>query len=113
MYIRMSSAKPTLVELKDALPEVAYKWYDLGLYLGISSGTLNAIKKTNQQVVNDCMNDMLETWLGKKDPDNWDDIVDALRKIDRNDVANRIGKCTIVYHHYIICQSFCMPVLYN
>ena len=82
------SVKPTLLELQDALSEVTARWYDLGLRLGLSTGTLDAIKTTNHH---DSMRDMLRTWLEEaSEKACWSDIVDALQVMKRNDVADKV-----------------------
>ena len=82
---------PTLLELQDALSEVTANWYTLGLRLDLSTGTLNAIKATNHEKVDDCMNDMLQKWLGKYQERGWSDIITALRSMERNDIANELA----------------------
>ena len=68
------SAKPTLIKLTDALSEVRADWYTLGLRLDISTGTLNAIKATNHEKVDNCMNEILQKWLGKYPDRGWSNI---------------------------------------
>ena len=87
----MASVKPTILKLRDALLEVTADWYTLGLRLDISTGTLNAIKATNHEKVDDCMNDMLQKWLGKYPDRGWSDIITALRAMERNDIANEVA----------------------
>ena len=56
------------------------KWFNIGLKLGISVGTLNAIKKNNSQDPDDCLTAMLEYWLnnGKPKP-SWAAVANALK----------------------------------
>lgn len=39
------------------------KWKNIGLELQIDVGTLDAIERSNQGIVEDCFRDMLKTWL--------------------------------------------------
>ena len=89
----MSSIQPTLLELQDALSEVTARWYDLGLRLGLSTGTLDAIQATSRHVAADSMRGMLRTWLEEaSEKACWSDIVTALRALRRNDVADKVAK---------------------
>jgi hypothetical protein len=56
------------------------KWFNIGLKLGISPSTLNAIKKKNSQDPDNCLTDMLEYWLnnGKPKP-SWEAVANALK----------------------------------
>ena len=87
--------RPTTKELTDVLSD-RVDWYELGVQLNISSGTLNAIKEENSTVKRRLIA-MLEKWLSKYPERGWSDVVNALRVMERNDVANElVGKhCTI------------------
>ena len=63
----------------EELNDIRAKWYDIGLQLRISVGTLNAIKKDCNST-SDCLRETLTTWL-KTCPSlpTWSNIVDALR----------------------------------
>ena len=60
--------------------EARVKWYFIGLELGISPGTLKAIKKNNNQDPDECLTAMLEYWLnnGKPKP-SWAAVAKALK----------------------------------
>ena len=85
-----SPAKPTLLELIDALSEIAANWYDLGMRLGVPIATLDAIRETNKHVVGDCLREMLKWWMGKHPERGWSDIIHTLREMNRNDVADEV-----------------------
>ena len=60
--------------------EARSKWYYIGLELGISPGTLNAIKKNNNQDPDDCLTAMLEYWLNNGNPKpSWAQLAKALK----------------------------------
>ena len=63
----------------EELNDTRAKWYDIGLQLRISVGTLNAIKKDCNST-SDCLRETLTTWLKTcPSPPTWSNIVDALR----------------------------------
>ena len=68
---------PVVVE---KLNDTRVKWYEIGLQLGVSVGTLNAIKK-DYNSTSDCLRETLMTWLKTSpSPPTWNDIVDVLRR---------------------------------
>ena len=69
-----------LCDVLELVWEARAKWYNIGLKLGISAGTLNAIKTTNHQNPDDCLTAMIEEWLnnGKPNP-TWAAVAKALR----------------------------------
>ena len=63
----------------EELNDTRAKWYDIGLQLRMSVGTLNAIKK-DYNSTSDCLRETLTTWLKNcPSPPTWKNIVDALR----------------------------------
>ena len=44
------------------------QWYNVGLELGISPDTLDAIKSDNRDICADCYRTMLKQWLKGKNP---------------------------------------------
>ena len=69
-----------LGDILEAVWEARAKWYNIGLKLGVLAGTLNAIKKNNNQDPDDCLTAMLEYWLnnGKPKP-SWAAVAKALK----------------------------------
>ena len=63
----------------EELNDVCVKWYDIGLQLHVSVGTLDAIKEQYDDLSH-CLREALKTWL-KTSPSapTWNNIVDALR----------------------------------
>ena len=69
-----------LGDVLESVWDARVKWFNIGLKLGISVGTLNAIKKNNNQDPDDCLTAMLEYWLnnGKPKP-SWAELAKALK----------------------------------
>ena len=87
-----SSPQPQLCQLLEALKPLAADWYTLGIQLGYDADTLNAIRKNNSCQVESCICDLLSKWQQKYPDKGWCDIVSALRKMDRNDVAIKVER---------------------
>lgn len=69
-----------LADIQRAVWEGRAKWYNIGLELGLTAGTLDAILQTNKHVVDDCFRAMLKEWLSKSDPfPTWSSLAKALR----------------------------------
>ena len=60
------------------LHNVRAMWYNIGVQLRVSVGTLNAIKKQYSDPI-DCLRETLIEWLKSFPPSKWGDVVDALR----------------------------------
>ena len=88
------SAQPTLtlLQLFNALQPVSADWYTLGIQLDYDASTLDIIKEDNHHKVEHCLRDMLSKWLQKYPNKGWRDIIGALRKMKRNDVADEIER---------------------
>ena len=62
-----------LLELKDLaevqrfLTNVEYKWYDIGLQLGLDPERLNCIKRSGK-TNGECLVDMIQLWLKGAEP---------------------------------------------
>ena len=69
-------------------------YYDLGLYLGLSSDTLDAIKENNKGDIDGCLRDCLTKWLQEPDEEKGGPtiylLVTALRELGENAIAERI-----------------------
>ena len=58
----------------------ARKWYDIGVELRMSPDKLDSIKEMCSNNPEDCLRELLKTWLDGDDPNtNWKSIVAALR----------------------------------
>ena len=76
-------AELTIDNLGDVLEvvwEARGKWYNIGLKLDISVGTLDSISKANNQDPDDCLTAMIKDWLrnGKLKP-SWAKLTEALK----------------------------------
>ena len=60
--------------------EARAKWYNTGLKLGISAGTLDSINKATNQNPDDCITAVIKDWLknGKPQP-TWTAVAKALK----------------------------------
>ena len=64
----------------EELNNVSAKWYNIGLQLGVSVGTLKTIKKQYSDP-SDCLRETLTTWLQTcVPPPTWTNIVGALER---------------------------------
>ena len=77
----------------------------MGLGLGISPDTLDAIKRDNRDICTDCYRAMLKQWL-KKEP-ALSSLSDALRSpsVNMGDLAEELmsmGLCELHIHNIII-----------
>ena len=82
---------PSLVDLTNALSNVAANWEQLGLQLHIPPDELNIIKVNNPQNARQCMSATLQWWQAKHPEQGWTEVWDALRMIERNDIANEVA----------------------
>ena len=87
-----SSAQPALQQLLGALQQVSAEWYTLGIQLGYDADTLNIISANNFHKVEHCLRDLLSNWRRKYPNKGWSDIISALRKMGRNDIANDVER---------------------
>ena len=74
----LSSGDLALVQ--NTIWEARSQWYNIGLGVGISADSLDAIESDNQSRCDHCFRDMLKLWLRKNHPRPcWSVIADALR----------------------------------
>ena len=68
------------------------KWHDLGLELleQEDEETLNEIETNNPNDVGKCCKEMFRLWLRKCSTATWDQLIQALREVDLNNLANKI-----------------------
>ena len=68
-----------LASVLTAVWEGRAKWYYIGLELGLTTGTLNAIQKDNPHDTGMCFTNTLETWLRQSEHPSWSDLAKSLR----------------------------------
>ena len=69
-----------LALVQRALWEGRAKWYNIGLELGLTVGTLDAIQETNHHHTDHCFRDTLKEWLSRGDlHPSWSSLATALR----------------------------------
>ena len=87
-----SPIRPQLKDLMDALyHKVADKWRTIGLYLEIPKGKLSGIAEKNQRNPQDCLLEMLETWLERVDPPaTWHAIIDAVEFLGEEQLGKEL-----------------------
>ena len=98
----MNEVSPSLTEddlasVQRAVWEGRAKWYNIGLQLGLTPGTLDAIQKTNHYDTDRCFTATLKTWLRSADlhpswsglarslrapPVGWGDLAEKLPNLD-------------------------------
>ena len=82
-------------ELNDVLRELftyAANWENLGIFLGVNAGQLEAIKSSNNQSEN-CLREMLKLWLQQVDPaPTWKAMVNAIQYLHDFDFASKLEK---------------------
>ena len=71
-----------LADVQRAVWEGRAKWYNLGLELRLTAGTLDAIQQTNGNHVDNCFRGMLKEWLRKSElVPTWSSLARALRAV--------------------------------
>ena len=82
-----------LADVQRALWEGRARWYNLGLELGLTAGTLDAIQLTNVNDVDTCFRSMLKKWLRKSElVPTWSSLARALREppVGLEELAQRL-----------------------
>ena len=69
-----------LASVQDVVWEGRAKWYNIGLQLGLTAGTLDAIQQTNNNHTDHCFTTTLKEWLRRDDlHPSWDSMARSLR----------------------------------
>ena len=92
---------------------VSYKWYELGLLLGIPAYQLDRIED-NRSKVEPCLPEMLFYWLNATPDASWRHVIAALEKMGGHcrltyQLIKKVqistpGKCMLMYYYNIIVQ---------
>ena len=93
----MSDIQPNLQQLVEELQSIRATWQRFGLYLGIKNDDLEAIDE-NKRNVEDKLLALCCKWTQIKPRGTWKDIVIALEKIKRFDLAESLEEKYIKYH---------------
>ncbi len=67
-----------LLDVLTELLKVSADWYNIGLALNMSSGTLDAMEGPYKRP-RDCLRDMLKEWLSTSPDPSWEGLIAALR----------------------------------
>ena len=69
-----------LASVQRAVWEGRAKWYNIGLELGLTAGTLDSIKLANQGDPDHCIRETLKNWLRRDDlHPSWSDLAKSLK----------------------------------
>ena len=89
-----SETTPAVVQLADLIEHVTTpRWYDLGLALGVDDSKLQVIEQDTRGDGQTGLRRMFQKWLSSCKQPSWDNVIQALRKIGENRLAE-------------ICQKF-------
>jgi hypothetical protein len=80
LYFTAELTPGNLGDVLEAVWEARSKWYNIGLKLRISPGTLDSISKAANQNPDDCLTAVIKDWLknGKPKP-SWEALAIALK----------------------------------
>ena len=93
MNILAGHDQPALKLLnKHVRKEVSSKWHDLGLELleQEDEERLNEIESNNPNDVSKCCKEMFQLWLRKCTNATWNQLIEALKEVDLNNLAATI-----------------------
>ena len=81
---------PTLKQLNKLKQSFTFKWYDLGIELLDTKDLpkLDEIQKDCPGDVSTCCTKLFKLWLDKQPEASWEQLIEGLRGIDLNEVAN-------------------------
>ena len=91
-------------EVLKSLEQVVYRWFDLGLQLGLSDGVLHAIEHDYQRI-GDRKREMVSKWMTSPalNP-TWCSLAKALHAIELHVVADKVS-----VEHCKWCSVCCFP----
>ena len=104
----MSDTQPNLQQLVEELQSIRATWKLFGLFLGIPDDDLEAID-VDKRNVEDKLCALCYKWLQMKPRGTWNDIVKALKKIQRLELAERLEKKYIKHHLPSSYTSYARP----
>ena len=92
------------------------RWFELGLALGLSKDTLDAIKANYPQDTHQCLIECLSKWLKRADDVDskggatWDSLSTGLRSINENAVADKLDEESEYIKKLLILSSPCIEI---
>ena len=102
----MSDIQPNLQQLIEELQTIRTKWQLFGVFLGVPKDELDAIDE-NKRNVEDKLYALFCKWTEIQPRGTWQDIMKALKKIKRLDVAEILEKKYIKHHLPSSDTSYC------
>ena len=80
-----------------------YKWYDLGVELleQEDEEKLYTIKTNHPNDGSECCNEMFHLWLTKSTKATWNQLIQALRVVELNHVADKISELLMPLEHTV------------
>ena len=78
------------------------KWFDLGLYLGLSYNDLKTIEDNYPRDAERCLRECLAKWLTDDIEATWDKLAIAAGEVGETSVADYISEITIGDNKFII-----------
>ena len=86
--------RPTLKVLNKLVKKSAtYKWYDLGIIELLEAEDLHALDEIQRNYPRDvgmCCTKMLQLWLERQPDASWEQLLQALKEVEMNDLASTI-----------------------
>ena len=84
----------SLMTILNSISTLTAKWFNLGLALGLSYGTLKEIESNFPRDALRCQTEMVMTWLQNSLQPSWRELASALNSssVGRIDVATMIAK---------------------
>ena len=83
-----------LHKVQDTVWDARAKWYNIGLQLGLSSDSLDAIESDHREQSDNCFTAMLKQWLRRGNPrPTWHALAKALtsRPVGRSYLAEQLS----------------------
>ena len=100
-----SSDERSLRTILDSISTLTAEWFNLGVALGLSYGTLREIDSNHRGEAHRCLTEMVGAWLKMKDNSqpSWQSLVSALS----SPAVNRIEIATMIAAEHIE-SKFCI-----
>ena len=94
LQLTLRADEHSLKMILDSISTLAAGWFNLGVALGLSSGTLKAIESNYPKDTHRCLTEMVIAWLQMKDNSqpSWRSLVSALSSPS----VNRIELATMI-----------------